>query len=207
MRCPATWSLLLLCGCTVTAIKPTEADRNRERVQALEKENAALVLRNLELEAALGAAQRQALPGAATIDPATMASAPFAATLRIGRFSGIVDDSEDGRPDLVRLYLEPRDGRDLVIQVAARATVRVVQRAPDGGDVKIGSAVLDSTEWRAAFRSGLMGSFYAVDVPLSGSIDPTSPVDVRVALDDAFTGRRLEASTTFRFEATTEASR
>lgn len=206
MRVALTCSLLL-CGCTVTAIKPTEADRNRERVQELEKANAELVQRNQELEAALGAAQRQALPASTKIDPATMASAPFAATLRIGRFSGLVDDSADGAPDLLRLYLEPRDGRDVVVQVAASATVRATQRAADGSDIEIGSAALDPTAWRMAFRSGLMGSFYAVDVPLSGSMDPLAPVDVRVELDDAFTGRRLEARGAYRFEALDAAPR
>ncbi|MFO0873616.1 MAG: hypothetical protein U0575_06545 [Phycisphaerales bacterium] len=193
-------------GCTVTAMKPTEADRNRELVQQLQKEVSQLERRNAELESALGAARRQALPAAATIDAETMAAAPFAATLRIGRFSGLVDESKDGKPDLLRLYLEPRDGQDRTVQVAGRAVVTVVQRQSDGSELEVGSAALDPAAWRRAFVSGFMGSYYSVDVPLSATIDPRSPVLVRAALDDAFTGRTLRTEGPLRFDASLDAA-
>jgi len=195
-----------ICGCTMTAVPPTAADRNRERVIELENEVDLLNGRVAELEAALRAAELETAlraAGQASIRadgqpmPAdVLATAPFAVRLDLGRFGGLIDADSDDRPDGVRLYLQPRDGRGEVVQVAGRATVDAVWLDEEGNATALGRAELDPAQWREAFRSGFMGTHYTVELPFTSGLLPPGAggsVIVRVSLSDGLTGRELAA--------------
>lgn len=197
----AAWATLLSLGaCTVTAVPPTEADRNREKVVELENEVATLQRRVTELETALAAAERQA-PSRVDGTPVpseVLATAPFATALRVGRFSGVVEESARGR--LLRLYLEPVGARGDVVQVAGSATIEVLWIDPAGVSHQVAREALDPAAWRDRFRSGFMGRHYTVEVPLAGPGLPSQPQGsllARVAVEDGLTGRSLSTESLF----------
>jgi hypothetical protein len=188
---------LVGCGCTVTAIPPTAADRNRELVVELENEVDQLRRRTAELEAALAAASRLAVrPGdVRPLDSEVLAAAPFAIGLELGRFGGPIDADGDGRPERLRLHVRPLDARRETVQVAGTATVEVFL-IDDGQSAPVGTARLGPLELRDAFRSGLMGSHYTIDVPIDSSSlgrDGRETLVARVVVVDGLTGRVLTA--------------
>lgn len=196
-------ALSLLAGCSVTAVAPTAADRNRERVLELENEIAALTRRNAELETALAAAQHAAptrIDGAA-VPADALAAAPLATTLRFGRFGGVIDGERDGRPDRVRIYLELLDGRDRAVQVAGRAVVEAILVDPAGGARSLGVVELNPAAWQDAFRTGFLGTHYSVEIPFTWSPELVGSVLVRATVDDAVTGRQLRAEQLYELPA------
>ena len=205
LRVPALRAAILLAtlplvACTVTAVPPTEADRNREKVIELERQVAQLQGRIAGLEAALAAADARAptrtdgTPVAAEV----LATAPFATTLRIGRFSGVATEPSVGR--VLRLYLEPLDARGESVQVAGSATIEVLWIDPAGVSHQVAAQTLDPAAWRERFRSGFMGRHYTVEVPLAASALPAptqGSLLARVGVNDGLTGRTLSAESLF----------
>lgn len=220
VRCVGSgrWSAVLVlawvqASCTVTALPPTEADRNREKVVELEREVARLERRTADLESALAAARLQAptrIDGT-PVPSEVLAEAPFAIALRIGRFSGVVADGSTGR--MLRLYLQPLDARDDVVQVAGSAVVEVLWIDEAGGSHPVAREAFDPAAWRERFRSGFMGRHYTVEVPL-GEV-PREVVDgapqgrgsllARVRLTDGLTGRELLAESLFQVQEVSSA--
>jgi len=182
-----TATALLFSGCTVTALAPTEADDSRARAQELEREADDLRVRVQELETALAAATRM---GSASAE--VLARAPFAAEVAIGRHSGLVDQARDGRFELVRIYLEPRDARGNAVQVAGTVTAEVVW-VVDGESRVAGRISLAPAETSAAFRGGFLGAFYLLEVPVDLEQNPAASCLIRVRVDDGLTGRELRA--------------
>lgn len=192
-------TLATFAGCKVTALAPTEADRNRERVQELEREVVTLRGRVGELESALSTASSWRGPDA--LDPEILATAPFAESMSFGRFGGFVDLDGDGAADLIRLSLEPVDGRGRAVQVAGRARIEATAVPVGGTPQRIAFIEIEPAEWRERYRTGLFGASYAIELPLerSGGADaldanaPAAPVVVVAELSDGITRRTLRA--------------
>lgn len=183
-------------ACTVTAIPPTTADRNREQVVKLENEVDQLRRRTQELESALAAADGKGLLrlDGQPLDPAVLAAAPLATSLELGRFGGPVDTDGDGAPDLLRLYLRPLDGRGETVQVAGSASVEVLWLDGAGVSRSVGALRLDPAAWRDSLRSGFMGTHYTVEVPLdipTGADTRGGSMIARISVRDGLTGRTL----------------
>jgi hypothetical protein len=197
----AALALLGTSGCTVTAVAPTAADRNRERVIELEDEVDRLTRRMTELESALGVALKAPLrPDGQRIAEDILAAAPLAVTMDIGRFSGLIDGDSDGLPEAVRLHLQPRDGRGEVVQVAGRATLEALWVDEPGMSRALGRAELDPEQWRNAYRSGFMGTHYTLELPFEvGVLEPEAggSILVRVSVADGLTGRTLAAESLY----------
>lgn len=180
-------SALLLTGCTVTAMAPTEADESRARAAKLEREASELRARVQELEMALAAATRSG-----AVSDEVLASAPFATEVAIGRHTALVDIAASGRFQLLRVYVEPRDARGTVVQVAGTISIEATW-VVDGEARVVTSASLTPAETRAAFRGGFLGAFYLVELPVDLEQNPAASCLVRVRVDDGFTGRELRA--------------
>lgn len=124
------------------------------------------------------------------------ADPPRAVSLRLGRYSGPIDANDDGGDDAIRLYVQPRDQHDRFVPIAARATVHVAWIQSDAEQVLVAERSWSPTEFDQAYRSGLMGSHFTLEVPLPAAddLDPAVALDVltaRVTLVDGATGARL----------------
>ncbi|HMN97077.1 MAG TPA: hypothetical protein PKC43_11460 [Phycisphaerales bacterium] len=178
----------------MTALAPTEADRNRERVQELEGEVRTLRGRVGELEAALGLSER--LSASAAIDPAVLAAAPFAESIRLGRFGGFEDRDGDGAADLLRLSIEALDGGGRPVQVAGWARVELTCAPLGGAPRRIATLELEPAELRERFRSGLFGASYSIELPVAAAHRPEGPCILVVELRDGITGRTMRTEET-----------
>lgn len=169
----------------------------------LENEVSSLTRRIAELETALATAHRAAPTrvDGAPVPAEALAAAPLATTLRFGRFGGVVDGNRDGRLDRVRVYLELLDGRERAVQVAGSAVVEAILVDAAGGSRSLGIAELGPVAWQEAFRSGFLGTHYSVEIPIEWSPELSGSVLVRATVDDALTGRQLQAETLYPLQS------
>ncbi|MCC5827862.1 MAG: hypothetical protein JJU36_00315 [Phycisphaeraceae bacterium] len=169
-----------------------ELRRDNER---LSTENQDLVEAIRELEARL--ADPPALP---EVEPQRL---PRLTRLGIGRYSGAIDTTRDGRDDTLRLYLETRDqdGRFLVVAAVARISAVMVPMAADEDEpspIALGSRSFSAEEFARAYRSGLTGTHYTLEMPIDHERIKHIPAEHRpelitlqVELTEAATGQRL----------------
>ncbi len=146
-------SLGAICGCQAKILTPNERDPLRREIAAKDEEIRALKAQVGELQTALAAAQGSA---AGTVDPD---SAPLISGIRLGRQTGIDPD----HPDVLRVWVEPFDGRQRFVQFAG--TVTILANWPGGGGRT--EASFTPAQVRDAWRSGFMGAAYAFAVPLA----------------------------------------
>lgn len=170
-------------------------DELRDRVVDLEDEVRELRDLNAELEVKLAAA------GAATpageLPERVRASIPRVTRISISRLSHARDDDGDGRVDRLTLYLLPADGRGRFVQLVGEATASATVPVVGGPPLAIGDLTLDAPAVRDAYRSGLTGTHYTIELPVElPEGDPPATCTVQVAFDDALTGRRHSASRT-----------
>lgn len=167
-----------------------ENDVLRARVLELETELTTLEKRITELEAELNAA---ATPDA--IPPEIIANTPHVTGISIGRLSHLRDIDEDGTPDKLIVYINPTDGRGRFVQLAGRLSVHAALLPARAEARTIGRRLLAPAEVRAAYRSGITGTHYTIEVPVSlpEDADEFAECDVRATYDDGHTGKRFEA--------------
>lgn len=182
------------CSTRVGGGKASEAANLARRVTDLEREVQAQTLRASEAEAKLYAAAQQS-------DEITRAT-PVLAGLEVDRLSGPTPSDLTGFPVFVRTL----DGRARFIQVVGRLEISVLA-APKGGagePVRVGGASLGPLEVREAYRSGVAGTHYRVDIVADDAFLRSSAFrgslsrhDLRIVarFDDALTGRSHEATT------------
>lgn len=126
-----------------------------------------------------GAPQQQALPRVASI--------------ALGAFSSLVDTTADGRPDLARIYLRTLDQSDRFIPVAGTVQVQILRLQGDQPPQVIAEKSFSREELDAAYRSGLAGTHYTLEIPLQlGQQDKS--VTVAIKLTDAATGVMLSTT-------------
>ena len=184
----------VIAGCTATVVPPDGLDDARVRAMELERRVAELESRNAELTAQLSAARDAEIapPGPAGPDAEVREATPRLVSLASG--GGSVDwagsRSGGARPATVHLAIEPRDGRSRAIQVAGRCEVTVALVDPTGSARTLGHRAYGPLELRDAWRAGLMGSHYAIEVPVSVPEGlPRGPWSLSVAVTDGWTGR------------------
>ncbi|MCH2142683.1 MAG: hypothetical protein MK077_06780 [Phycisphaerales bacterium] len=173
----------------------------RSENAALHREVEALQDRQVELEASLTAlaTEQGGNRGAA-------AQTPQVAGLTISPLSGF----EPGEgPDALRLeiHVAAQDGRQRPIQLVGPLEAQVLRPVPGRSPVVLATTKLDPTAVRDAWRGGLLGATYRVDVMLdTASIEPDTPVLVHVFHTDARTGRSLEATSSVAHRPSTRTS-
>lgn len=186
--------LAMLAGCTATVVPPDGLDDARVRSMELERRVAELEARNAELGAQLSAARdaEAVPPGPGAPDAEVRQATPRLVSLASA--GGSVDWAGPAtggtRSATVHVAIEPRDGRSRAIQVAGRCEVTVAFIDPSGSARALGHRAYGPLELRDAWRAGLMGSHYAIEVPVSVPDGlPRGPWTVSVAVTDGWTGR------------------
>jgi len=175
-------------GCRATILKPTEADKSRREAQRLTGEVQSLESRIAQLEAELAVARRD------RPDPLPEAL-PIPVRLELGRLSGAVlttrsrDAEAPPESTLVRLYLQPLDGRGRFAHPLGDLDVELLGWRPQGDPVLIGRLHLTPAELSDAFRSGLTGTHYTIEIPISPPLTSDQSLIVRCRLQDELTGR------------------
>ena len=153
-----------------------------ERVAELEQQTQGL---RAELAAARAANEAEWPDGVAK---------PICASVEIGGLSGGVDRDGDGVDDVVRVYLRPLDGRGRFVQTVGALGVTVVRIEPGEVAETVAAIHLDAAAFDAAYRSGVTGTHYSVEVPIGGNgAAGSGSLTVRVGLTDAANGLKHEA--------------
>jgi hypothetical protein len=124
---------------------------------------------------------------------------PVCASVEVDGLSGGVDTNADGVDDIVRVYVKTLDGKLRFVQTVGelRVTAAVIEPGSDAATVAM--RTLTAAEFDAAYRSGVTGTHYTIELPL-GDAAPrgTESLTVRVALTDASNGRIHEAERAVR---------
>lgn len=205
MRRPADLLTLLslaavLGGCTLGGSRSASAENDRLRKAMIEKDAriAALEGDKAELIVKLAAGDRTGL----RLPPDAAATLPVATGADVGRFSGLLPANSKVAASACRVEFSPRDGHGRFVPIAGRAMVRVLLATTDGTPPRaLGEATLDAPAVRAAYRSGLTGTYYECEVPLTAPLERSGDdpaVVVRLELTDAMTGEVLKAERTIR---------
>jgi hypothetical protein len=176
--------------------KASQAAMLAKRVTELEREVQSQMLRANEAEAKLHALPQQG-------DEIARAT-PVIAGIEVDRLSGAAPGDVTSFPVFIRTL----DGRGRFQQAVGRLEVEVFA-APqgDGSMVRVGGVVLGPLDLREAYRSGVAGTHYRVDVPIENSFrwspgyrGAPARYDMRIeaTLEDALTGQRYQASGVIR---------
>ncbi len=154
---------LLLAGCAGPSRVSRENDRLRARVHELTKQVRRLEDHNAELMARI----RQLSPKPTTIPAEVLDNTPHVARISIGRLSHACDPDGDGRPEMLKVYVKPTDGLGRFVQMVGELAVHAAILPPDAEAITIGRITLGPGEVRGAYRSSLLGTLYAVTVPIA----------------------------------------
>ncbi len=164
-------------------------------IDDLRKENLALTRQVAELEQALQDRQahigtlEQQLRGA---QPVEGADVPRAVAISFDRFSGAVDTNSDTRDAVIRLYVRPRDQQGRFLPVSGTASLQAVAIRPQQEPVVVARQQLTTAQWDGAYRSGVTGTHYTLELPLPASLPRgVKELTVQVTLTDGATGVEL----------------
>jgi hypothetical protein len=183
----ALLALTACSGCSVTVLKPSSEDSVRERVARVEARNADLELENEGLRTQLAEHLQEISPDEAAIQ----AAMPRLAAMVIAS-SSIVESPPGGPRELI-LRLAPSDDRGRFLQIVGNLMVRVVAVPADGPPLTLAVAEFGPEQIRDAWRGGMLGSNYVLDIPLDQATHLGLPgtVDVVIRFTDATTGREF----------------
>lgn len=165
-------------GCKVGG--PGKADPQLAELVALRTKTKALEAENAELRQQVA---RGAESAGRSADEAL--AEPAAVGIEIDSYTGWIKDAPADKPTL-RVFLTTRDGRGRTVQLTGTLTVEV--RSAEG--TVLASKTLKPIELRDAYRSGLMGPFYVVEIPATRA----AGLAVRASFADARTNLTLESS-------------
>lgn len=170
-----------------------ENDTLRARVVDLESQVDQLNRRNAELEA-----QVRSDAGAPTTLPEDIRlNTPHVAELAIDKLSFARDTNKDGRADLLTVYLKPADGLGRFVQMVGSINVVAAIVPVKGEPVSIGRKSFTPSEVREAYRSGITGTHYTIEVPINVASEfNDESCLVKVEFHDGLTGRTMTAERT-----------
>jgi hypothetical protein len=177
-------ALVALCACAARQ-GGGEADALRRRVADLEADNQKLSRRVRELEAS--AAPAGAIP------PEIRALTPAVIDLEVGRLSHLVDRDGDGAPEGLRAYVLTRDQLGRFVQAVGSLGVSVIAPRPGSEAATVGRCTLSPMELRQAYRSGITGTHYSIECPVTWDGVPVQSVLLAVRFTDALSGRQFDA--------------
>jgi len=125
------------------------------------------------------------------------ADVPHAVKLELGRYTGTVDTNGDGIDDTLRIYLKTLDQQGRFLPAAGRAVVQLVAIAPGTAPTLIAEKTFDPQEFDAAYRSGMTGTHYTIEVPLPAK-PPAGQATAKLTFTDAATHATLSAETSVK---------
>ena len=154
------------CAFVMPACGPRNFDNEND---ALRREREVLRDRIAALELELAEARAKAAVSGSPEADAVARATPEAAKVTIARLARLEDADGDGVADRVTLRIEPVDGRGRFVQVAGTIAARVEVVRGDAPTRELGRVTLDPAQVRDAYRAGLGGAAYAVEVPVDGA--------------------------------------
>ncbi len=166
-----------------------ERDEFRARVAELETKNAELALaRDVKLD-----------PEAAEAMPALAGVA--LSSLSTGRLV-------DANHATLALVLEPRDGLGRFLQFTGTLRASVAVLIPGRDPLPAGSSTVTPKALRDAYRSGLLGTHYTLEIPLTWEgAEVARAVSISVEFTDALTGKSYPCQGTVPIIAVAPAAR
>lgn len=209
MRTAAALCLLaLLTGCGFGGPRNFENENDRLRAENLELQRQVETLET-RLDHRLGEVKslRHELADRRRVPIDAEVEVPRLASVKLGRYSGPIDDDDDGRDDAVVAYVRTLDQKGRFLPVAAEASLAVVVIDADEAVVDVlATADFDFEAFDAAFRSGLTGTHHTLRVPLPGSAARPLPEEVtlRVELSPAGSDAEFTAQRAYRVKTGAE---
>jgi hypothetical protein len=194
---------LSVTACTATvggdgrSVRQHNDDLRRANLE-LEREVEATRERLTGLEQAL-AAHRRAADGRTPEDPRLDgAVTPVLAGLNFARYTGPVDTDGDGSDDAVRLYVRPVDQFGRMLVVGGIVNVQVLRVESEQPPRVVAERTFSPGELDGAYRTGLTGDHYTLEVALPGAgLGEAEAVTVLATLTEAGTGQRVERQERF----------
>ncbi len=181
--------LTLLTALCLTGCGPknfvNENDKLREENLKLKQQVGDL---NGQMELRLGEikALRAASAGQRAIKDA---DPPVLAKIDFDRYTSAVDTDNDGRDDMLRIYLTPLDHQGRLLPVAGRLKLQAVAIQDDAPPALIASRTYEPDEFDKAYRANFTGYHYTLELKLPESLDPAiTSVTVKATLTEAITG-------------------
>lgn len=198
-RATALVLLIFVPGCTFTlGGNPNAADEVRAENLELKKQvdelNTKLELRAGEIDALRqrGTDNGVAMPGA---------NVPMLSKIEFGRYSGAVDDNNDGRDDTVRVYVRTLDQRGRFLPVAGRGVLQVALIQPDAEPRVLAETAYDPAAWDAAYRAGITGTHYTLEVAMPDDLlEETIEATTKLTFTQADTGIELSTQSATRID-------
>ena len=186
--------LVLLCCVAVTSGclrarlggKPNADDALRQENLQLKK-----LVAEMEQKLALRSGELESLRQQLERGPQPMAGAepPVLAQIAFGRYTAALDSDRSGGDDLIRVYVRTLDQRGRMLPVAGRATLQAVFIEPGRDPGLIAKRDFDPSEWDAAYRSGLSGTHYTLELPLPEDLpDGVAEATVKLSFTQADSG-------------------
>jgi hypothetical protein len=189
MRAVLVVILACLAGCRIGGGSiEAENDRLRRERHDLIERIADLQAERDELRAKvheLGLRQDPTLPDEA------LDALPRVAAIEIDSLSGLVPARPDADAHSVRLYIRTLDGRRRFTQAVGTLRVSCELLPPPGHDSppRTANRTLTPAQVREAYRSGLVGTHYTVELPLAiPAEERRGTLVLRAELHDALTG-------------------
>lgn len=189
--CLAVVVTLLLVGC---AAGPSNVSRENDR---LRQDNLELTrkVETLEREIEARVNQVSSLQKQIGREPKTVDGELLQVTsIRFGRYSGALDKDKDGRDELLRIYLHTLDQRGRFMPVSGTAHLLAAHLQEGQPPKVVAEKTLSAQQLDAAYRSGITGTHYTLEAPLTGRLDY---VAVRVTFTDAATAAVLTHEQSF----------
>lgn len=173
-----------------------ESENDRLRAENLDLRNQvdALSAQQRELAAKLSEANQARQ---AALDPQVLDALPRVASIEIDSLSGFLPGDVAKPAKSVGIYLVPRDGRRRFVPAVGTLTVEV-RHMPALSAGESGRpeqeftlhADLTPTQLRDAYRSGITGTHYAVELPLPQALPARdATLLLRATFADAITGQ------------------
>ena len=151
-----------------------------------------LKLRSRQVEQIEQATTRPGLPAeVSTVKPSDL---PRVTDIEFDRFSGSIDTDHDEVDDTLRVYLRTLDQRGRFLPAVGYAVLQIVSIPPDGQPVEIAKQVFPPKDFAEAYRSGIGGTHYTLELPLPTNLGKGShAVTMKVTYIDGATGQSFAA--------------
>jgi hypothetical protein len=114
---------------------------------------------------------------------------PRLVSVAFDSYTSAIDTDHDGDDDALRLYVLTSDQQGRFIPIAGRAVAQAVVIEPGQAPVELTQKIFDPPALDAAYRTGLTGTHYSLEVPLPRPLPKgINEVTVKLTLTDAATG-------------------
>ena len=179
----ATASMVLaVAGCRATVGPQDGAVEQATRVSELESEVAALKVRLAEATARLDAIRDAGHESR----PTDLAVVPRPELIVEATGSSVRPGpaTTPGSPATLQWRVRTEDARGRFVQSTGPAEVVAATIADDGSAVELGRWTITAERWRDSLREGLLGTAYAIDLPIAALPSDAQFLLVRLVLED-----------------------